>query len=240
VPCPVNTISPVGSDNLSDCINNCPTNTYSNGVICTPCPVGTFSPIGSISLSACSLPNGGVIIITERSSSSSVVSSSSATVSSTAQPIKATGTFQSILRITDPYICGEGSYGNVPDPKKFGVDFVYYDFYKTTGSNTTSPSYKFKLRFNEQGDFFLPISPDTNVITDGRYKVVFYAFDNLGNKAQGEYTDDIKSDCGYVINNNLEAIRTGGLQTMAILATMAILILAIIQRTKLNRQSKIK
>jgi hypothetical protein len=102
------------------------------------------------------------------------------------------GVFKSKLRITDPYICGEGSYGNVPNPKAFGVDFVYYDFYKI---GSTTPSYSYKLRLADNGDFFLPISKSSNVIKEGDYKVVFYAYDNEGNKAQGDYTDFITDNC---------------------------------------------
>jgi Subtilase family len=116
---------------------------------------------------------------------------------------------KSKLSISDPYICGVGSYGNVPNPKEFGVEHVIYDFYKQ-GSNKAS--YKFKLKLNSNGDFFLPISQSTNIISDGEYRVVYSAIDIEGNKAQGEYTDYITNDCSGSKLTSWSMIRTGGLQ----------------------------
>jgi hypothetical protein len=135
------------------------------------------------------------------------------------------GVFKSKLKITDPYVCGEGSYGNVPNPKEFGVEAVYYDFYK---AGSSVPSYSFKLKLASNGDFFLPITKTENPISEGDYRVVFYAFDNEGNKAQGEYTDFITTNCisGRLLNSSLyQSVRTGGFSTLtsliAILLTLS-------------------
>jgi hypothetical protein len=132
------------------------------------------------------------------------------------------GSFKSKLRITDPYICGVGSYGNVPDPKQFGIQNVFYDFYK---AGETSPSYSFKLNLDDNGDFFLPISASTNVISEANYQVVFYALDNEGNRAQGEYTDFITDKCNDITNSiNIGTVRSGGNASMIafLLAVIAI------------------
>jgi hypothetical protein len=139
---------------------------------------------------------------------------------------------RSILRITiqDPYICGKGSYGNVPNPKKFGVENVYYEFYKA-GSTTTI--YNFKLKLNDNGDFFLPISPTTNVIADGDYRVVYYAYDNEGNKAHGEYSEYITSDCSSPkLSTNAATIRSGGPEILSIfIFTISILLMSLAYRS---------
>jgi hypothetical protein len=139
---------------------------------------------------------------------------------------KANGVFKSKLSITDPYICGVGSYGNVPNAKEFGVEAVYYDFYKEGSTNSV---YSFKLKLNTAGDFFLPISRNTNLIAEGKYRVVFYALDNEGNKAQGEFTDFITDNCSDIQNNiNPNSVRTGGSQYMIVTFSMiSVLVLAL-------------
>jgi hypothetical protein len=173
--------------------------------------------------------NGGVITICSPACSTAtattpiVAATTNNTQTNTQTPIAAksveanSGVFKSKLRITDPYICGEGSYGNVPNPKAFGVDFVYYDFYKV---GSTTPSYSYKLRLADNGDFFLPISKSTNVIKEGDYKVVFYAYDAEGNKAQGDYTDFITDNCAnskVIRSGKTDLPRTGGLEIVGIL-----------------------
>jgi hypothetical protein len=134
------------------------------------------------------------------------------------------GGFKSKLSITDPYVCGVGSYGNVPNPKEFGVDYVYYDFYKTDSNKL---SYKFKLHLNENGDFFLPISESTNIITDGEYRVVYSVVDNEGNKARGEYTDYITNDCSSPKLIQRDTIRTGGENLIMVTLITCILICSV-------------
>jgi hypothetical protein len=207
------------------CNPNCPP------VIPTPCPVGTSAPAGSISLASCVsniVGGGGVIVITNISSSSNSNSSSISSALTSTVAIQ-NNVFKSKLRITDPYICGKGSYGNVPDHSKFGVDFVFYDFYKL-GSSAISYSYKLKL--NGDGDFFLPISQQTNNIAQGNYRVEFYAIDKDGGKAQGQYDAYITQDCGgqhleseldKVNTNKYDSVRTGGLSAATILILLTIL-----------------
>jgi hypothetical protein len=263
IPCPTGQFSPSGSVNLAACVTPACTNGATNPSACTiclvgnyiyngncticpanfvcivlpcnpncppviptPCPIGTFAPAGSISLSSCSQQSGEVIIIKLTSSSSTQSSSSEQKPT-----VLTNSTFQSLLRITDPYICGVGSYGNVPNAKDFGVDAVYYDFYKK-GSDFSSYSYKLKL--NAEGDFFLPISSQTNLISEGSYKIVFYATDKNGGKAQGEYNAYITNDCksqglDYTNTNdskgsyNYDSIRTGGFSVFATLVAMLLM-----------------
>jgi hypothetical protein len=161
-------------------------------------------------------------------------------VASTVPPSK--GEFKSKLRITDPYVCGEGSYGNVTNPKQFGVDFVYYDFYKV---GATESSYSFKLRVADNGDFFLPISKSTNIIKEDDYKVVFYAYDSEGNKAQGDYTDKITYNCTnskVVRSGKTDLPRTGGLEVMSILTAIISTIAAayLYKKSSSKRDFKLK
>jgi hypothetical protein len=152
---------------------------------------------------------GGVLIISNQSSSSKSSGSqiqSSSVLTKTVPELEKP--FKSKIKITDPYICGVGSYGNVPDAKVSGVDFVYYDFYK---DQSTSPSYSFKLKLNSLGDFFLPISKSTNIIIEGEYKVIYYANDSDGGKAQGEYAADISDNCQ---RENRPLVRSGGISVM--------------------------
>jgi hypothetical protein len=179
--------------------------------------------------------NGGVITICSPACTSPTSNNNTATNQTTptqtpvvtATPVASyDGIFKSKLRITDPYICGEGSYGNVPNPKVFGVDFVYYDFYKV---GSTTPSYSYKLRIADNGDFFLPISKSTNVIKEGDYKVVFYAYDNEGNKAQGDYTDFITDNCAnskVVRSGKTDLPRTGGLEILSIFTFVSSVLVA--------------
>jgi hypothetical protein len=177
---------------------------------------------------------GGVIVICAatcpRSSVASLSLSSQSSSSSQLNAVVAsnqTGIFKSKLHVTDPYVCGQGAYGNVMSAKQNGVDYVYYEFYKE-GSTTTS--YNYKLKMNADGDFFLPISKTTNVIADGMYKVVFYAYDSEGNKAQGDYKAYIASDCtgsNIVRSGNgssVATIRTGGLQFIQLILVIASLL----------------
>ena len=150
------------------------------------------------------------------------------------------GVFKSKLQITDPYVCGVGSYGNVQVAKDFGVENVYYDFYKV-GSNVAS--YSFKLKLNANGDFFLPISNSNNIVTESDYRVVYYALDNQGNKAQGEFTDFVTDNCLNVkshdtsTKNDYNSVRTGGSDTlMIILSFIALASLLTITTLKRNRQ----
>ncbi len=151
------------------------------------------------------------------------------TITATNQNLIATSnsTFKSQVKITDPYICGNGSYGNVPDHTKFGVDNVYYDLYK---SNSTSDlAYSFKLKLNANGDFYLPISAVTNKVLEGNYRVVFYAVDKDGGRAEGEYKAFITDNCGVKNKlqntvDKLESVRTGGLSTFSIVILLSILV----------------
>jgi hypothetical protein len=228
----------------------CPVNTYcpAGATATTACPSGQTSPVGSTSAAACvgsTIANGGsggVITICSGTCPQATVTTTSSSVSSvtnttTSSSITATtapaknSVFKSKLRITDPYICGEGSYGNVTNPKQFGVDFVYYDFYKV---GSTAPIYSFKLKIAENGDFFLPISKSTNVISEGTYKIVFFAYDAEGNKAQGDYTDLITDNCANsnVVrsgNSNvaLSTIRTGGLEIVGLVTLIFALIISL-------------
>jgi hypothetical protein len=208
--------------------------------------------LASISSTNTNAGSGGVITIcagvcpqntvtTTASSASSVNNTtSSSSITTTTTPAK-NGVFKSKLRITDPYICGEGSYGNVTNPKQFGVDFVYYDFYKV---GSTLPSYSYKLKIADNGDFFIPISPSTNVIAEGTYKIVFYVYDNEGNKAQGDYTDLVTDKCtnSNVIksgtNGTVATVRSGGLEIFGILTTFSFVILAAIL-FKTNKTKKL-
>ena len=172
---------------------------------------------------------GGSITISlaqsSQATSSSSVSQQANAIITTPQAgieVKNTGVFKSKLHITDPYICGTGSYGNVPNAKELGVENVYYDFYKV-GSSIAS--YNFKLKLNANGDFFLPISSASNKITEGNYKIVYYALDNEGNKAQGEFTDFITDKClNSKTGNDYNSIRTGGSNTATILVLIICLI----------------
>ena len=132
-------------------------------------------------------------------------------------------TFKSQIHIIDPYLCGDGSYGNVLNSNQFGVDNVYYDFYDTKSNG--SPAYSFKLKLNSNGDFFLPISGTTNKIAEGNYRVVFYAVDQDGGRAQGEYKAFITNNCSLYNNtiNKLDSIRTGGLSMASIIIALIIL-----------------
>ena len=156
---------------------------------------------------------------------------------------KNSGIFKSKLNISDPFVCGVGSFGNVLNAKEFGVENVFYDFYKV-GSNIAS--YSFKLKLNSNGDFFLPISNVSNKIIEGNYKVVYYALDNEGNKAQGEYTDLITDNCANKTkvsnqaNLDVNSVRTGGLDihalTTIVLFICSLAILAIYKNKKVNIQ----
>jgi hypothetical protein len=90
--------------------------------------------------------------------------------------------------------------------------------------NSNISSYSYKLKLNDAGDFFLPISSSTNFIKSGKYKVVFYAIDNEGSKAQGEYFADITDVCS---NNILSSIRTGGFSALALVILGFILLVSI-------------
>jgi hypothetical protein len=188
---------------------------------------------GGASITICSGNCGSTSTANTTSSTSNSSTSSSSSISTSSSQIVANvatsagGVFKSKLRITDPYVCGEGSYGNVPNPKEFGVDFVYYDFYKT---GTTTPLYSFKLKIANNGDFFLPISKSTNVIKEGDYKVVFYAYDSEGNKAQGDYTDFITDNCANskaIQSAKANLPRTGGLEIFSIFVFISSLISAV-------------
>jgi hypothetical protein len=178
--------------------------------------------------------SGGVITITNgnnvapnpTTNGSSNQTNPSTNVTQTATPIPNSigKVFKSKLRITDPYICGEGSYGNVPNPKEFGVEAVYYDFYKV---GSTVPSYSFMLKLASNGDFFLPITKTENPISEGDYRVVFYAFDNESNKAQGEYTDFITTNCSSekLLNSPLyRSVRTGGYSLITSLMVISLIL----------------
>jgi hypothetical protein len=127
----------------------------------------------------------------------------------------------------------------VPEPKKFGVENVYYEFYKV---GNTSSSYNFKLKLNENGDFFLPISQSTNVIGDGEYRVVYYAYDNDGNKAQGEYTDYITNDCtSSKLSKDAPTVRTGGLEIIkGLILTLSIVIITLAYRFSKSKAVEFK
>ncbi len=150
---------------------------------------------------------------------------------------KQNGVFKSKLHITDPYVCGDGAYGNVFNPKQNGVDYVYYEFYK---NGATTSSYNYKLRMNENGDFYLPISKSTNDIADGNYRIVFYAYDSEGNKAQGEYPAQIAANCATIKTNNLSnsTVRTGGLQILQFIL-LVITIASLIRFYKLSKTQEI-
>jgi hypothetical protein len=143
---------------------------------------------------------------------------------------KNNGVLKSKLEITDPYVCGVGSYGNVPNAKDFGVDNVYYDFYK---EGSTVSAYSFKLKLNNNGDFFLPISSSSNLIAEGKYRVVYYALDSEGNKSQGEYTDFITDNCSNIPGNpDVNSVRTGGsdyVLSVAVLLTLTLAMIYIVQ-----------
>lgn len=188
--------------------------------------------------------NGGTITIsvaiqnTTLSSSSKTNSSTIEALATTAQnnlEPKPNGVFKSKLKITDPYVCSVGSYGNVPNAKEFGVDNVYYDFYK---EGSTKSSYSFKLKLNNNGDFFLPISKSSNVIAEGKYRVVFYALDNEGNKAQGEFTDYITDKCSDIQNSiNPSSVRTGGSQFISALISLLTILALVFIITKSTNKS---
>jgi hypothetical protein len=145
--------------------------------------------------------------------------------------------FKSKIKITDPYVCGQGAYGNVTDPRTNGVEYVYYEFYKD-GATTTS--YNYKLKMNDAGDFYLPISKTTNVIADGSYRILFYAYDKDGNKAQGEYTAQIASDCTNAKVNGVGSptVRSGGLQVLQSIL-LILTLLALIRFYKLSKTEEI-
>jgi Subtilase family len=149
------------------------------------------------------------------------------------------GSFKSKITIEDPYICGKGSYGNVPNPRSFGVEHVYYDFYKTGSS---IPNYSYKLKLNDNGDFFLPISSSTNVIADGDYRVVYYAYDNEGNKAQGEYSDYITSDCSSSkLSQNSATIRSGGLEIISgLVVFLSLLLISLAYKSSKSKNLKFR
>lgn len=210
--------------------------------------LSSSSIISSLSSSISSVTpistGGGVIVIcasicpqSSSSSSSSQISSQPFNQSSTPAKVNGSGAFKSKLHITDPYICGEGAYGNVINPKQSGIDYVYYQFYK---NGATDSSYNYKLKMNENGDFFLPISKSINVIADGNYRVVFYAYDGEGNKAQGEYTAQIASDCANAKVNGLSTltIRTGGIQVLQIIL-LAITLISLVRFYKLSKTEEI-
>lgn len=205
----------------------------------------------SSSVSSVSVNNGGggvIVICATNCPQSSITSSSLLSQNSSSPQINQvtvsnqTGIFKSKLRITDPYVCDKGIYGNVASPKQNGVDYVYYEFYKE-GSNTAS--YSYKLKMNADGDFFLPISKTTNIIADGMYKIIFYTYDNEGNKAQGDYKAYIASDCtgsNIVKSENgsgVATIRTGGLTFIQLLLVLASLI-CIYHIYRLSRPEQIK
>jgi hypothetical protein len=217
-------------------------------------PVSTNSSSSSSSLSSSSQaaptnnqPAGGGGVITICASSCPSTTSNTpvpaATANSTPVPkVTATssGAFKSKLRITDPYVCGQGSYGNVQNPKQFGIDFVYFDLYR---AGATEASYSFKLRIADNGDFFLPISKSTNVIKEGNYKVVFYAYDNEGNKAQGDYTDFISDNCAnskVVRSGNTELPRSGGLEMLGTLTLIISLFAAAYMYKKSSSKKTLK
>jgi hypothetical protein len=200
VPCTAGTYA------LNNVCTQCPANKYCGPATSVPssCSANTFSAPGSKLISDCTPPSGEVIVIKEQKSSSSQSSQSIISSIAETKTPETEKVFKSKLRITDPYVCGVGSYGNVPNPQEFGVEFVYYDFYR---NDSKEPSYKFKLRLNSNGDFFLPISPDTNIIKEGNYKIVFYAIDNEGGKAEGQYIADVTDNC---TKNIISSVRTGG------------------------------
>jgi hypothetical protein len=170
-----------------------------------------------------------VEIVTEAQANVEIVTEAQANVES-----KNNGVFKSKLKITDPYVCGVGSYGNVPSAKEFGVENVYYDFYK---ESSTKASYSFKLKLNDNGDFFLPISKSSNVIAEGKYRVVFYALDNEGNKAQGEYSDFIIDNCNNVQTNvTSNSVRTGGSQFMIAIISLTLVLALAFAAAKLNNK----
>jgi hypothetical protein len=188
---------------------------------------------------------GGVITITTQNATATntAITNNQNTNPSNAQNTSVvatnqTGAFKSKIKITDPYVCGQGAYGSVTDPKANGVDYVYYEFYKD-GSNISS--YNYKLKMSESGDFFLPISKTSNLIAEGNYKVVFYAYDKDGNKAQGEYTAQIANDCTNAKVNGVGSptVRSGGLEIMQFLVLM-ISIMATYICYKLSKTTDIK
>ena len=98
------------------------------------------------------------------------------------------------------------------------------------------------LKLYANGDFFLPISSVTNKIEEGNYRVVYYALDNEGNKAQGEFTDFITDSC---VENQSEvnpnSVRTGGSNIFGVITILLGLIISSIAATiyrnkKLNNQ----
>jgi hypothetical protein len=157
---------------------------------------------------------GGFFTLTNQSSSSKSSSSntsqnqSSSISSKSSSSSEVEKSFKTKIKITDPYICSVGSYGNVLNARASGVEFVYYDFYK---DQSASPNYSFKLKLNNNGDFFLPISKSTNIINEGEYKVIYYANDGDGGKVQGEYSANISDNCPKV---NPPLVRSGGISVL--------------------------
>ena len=175
---------------------------------------------------------GSIIIALSNSAVSSVTSSSISSNSVLVTPVTQSDTqpkteslLQSKLKITDPYICGVGSYGNVNDAKQFGVENVYYDLYQ---KNSSTPSYSYKLKINENGDFFLPISSLTNKIAQGDYRFVYYASEKLGNKAQGEFNALITDNCNNnTTSDSSNSVRTGGSQyLLTVFSTLTLFVIA--------------
>jgi hypothetical protein len=230
VQCPTNKTSPAGATSLASCYFSCNANSYLEINTCLQCPISKpYSPAGSTGISSCTLTmpsSGGVITIGQTINSSISAISSIQSVNINIEKVDIQSGLGSKASnatvINDPYVCGVGNYGNIPNAKEYGVDHVNYDFYRENSENSI---YSFRLKLNNKGDFFLPISKNSNIIMEGKYRVVYFTEDKNGDKIKGEFVDFITDNCGVVTQSEvITSVRTGGSEyVLTILTLLALL-----------------